>query len=324
MPDPDQNRDSDLERLSSLLEEIVAEMRAVPEWGKVSDYIPELADVEVQQFGLAVLTRGGDTIAAGDADVPFSLQSISKVFSLMLALEAFGDEVWKRVGREPSGDPYNSITDLERHKGIPRNPFINPGALVIIDMLLEKHKEQDGGDTDFVYQQLSELIDDDFEMDDKVRRSEASAGYNNRALANLAKAFDNLHCEVDEVMRVYVRQCAIALSCRQLARAGRCLMSESRNSSSPADDEQVRRARRIASLMLTCGQYDGSGDFAFRAGLPAKSGIGGGILAIVPDVASIAVWSPGLDQNGNSLLGTLALERLSEAMDWSVFGGAGR
>lgn len=312
----------DAQRLSGLLEEIVAEMRDIPEWGKVSDYIPELAEVEVEQFGLAVLLRGGDIIAAGDADEPFSLQSISKVFSLMLALEAFGDEVWTRVGREPSGDPYNSITDLERHQGMPRNPFINPGALVIIDMLLEGCR--DGDDTDFVHRRLADLVGEDFEMDDKVRQSEQSAGYNNRALANLAKHFGNLHCEVDEVMRVYVRQCAIALSCRQLALAGRSLMSESRNSSSPADDEQVLRARRIASLMLTCGQYDGSGDFAFRVGLPAKSGIGGGILAIVPDVASIAVWSPGLDKNGNSLLGTLALERLSKAMDWSVFGGAGR
>jgi glutaminase len=320
----DRRQAPDAEKLSRLLEEIVAEMRDIPEWGKVSDYIPELAEVEVQQFGLAVLTRGGDTIAAGDADEPFSLQSISKVFSLVLALEAFGDDVWKRVGREPSGDPYNSITDLERHQGIPRNPFINPGALVIIDMLLEGCRDKDAGETDFVHRRLAELIGDDFEMDDKVRQSEQSAGYTNRALANLAKSFGNLHSEVDDVMRVYVRQCAIALSCRQLAKAGRCLMSESRDSSSPADDEQVLRARRIASLMLTCGQYDGSGDFAFRVGLPAKSGIGGGILAIVPDVASIAVWSPGLDKNGNSLLGTLALERLSKAMNWSVFGGRGR
>lgn len=308
----------DPERLSGLLEEIVAEMRAIPEWGKVSDYIPELADVEPEQFGLAVRTCEGHMVTAGDADKPFSLQSISKVFSLVLALEAFGDKVWERVGREPSGDPYNSITDLERHKGTPRNPFINAGALVVVDMLLEGARR--GDVMDFVHQRIAELIGDDFEMNEKVRKSEQSSGFNNRALANLAKSFGNLHSEVDEVMKAYVRQCAIELSCRQLAEAGRCLMLGSRNSASPADDEQAVRARRVASLMLTCGQYDGSGDFAFRVGLPAKSGIGGGILAIVPDVATIAVWSPGLDKNGNSLLGTLALERLSRKMGWSVFG----
>jgi glutaminase len=310
-PDPD--------RLSRVVKDVTEEMFAIPEWGKASDFLPELAEVDVHQFGMAVLTCDGQLVTGGDADTPFTLQSISKVFSLTLALEAFGDKVWERVGREPSGDPYNSIVDLERHEGYPRNPFINPGALVVIDMLVESRR----GEVipDFVHDRLVELLQGEtLEMDDKVMTSEESSSFTNKALANLAKGFGNFHCEVDEVMKAYVRQCAIALNCRQLAKAGRYLMAERVDADSREALEEVRRARRVASLMLTCGQYDGSGDFAFRVGLPAKSGVSGGILAIVPNIASIAVWSPGLDENGNSLLGTLALERLAEEMDWSVFG----
>lgn len=310
-PDPD--------RLSRAVKDVTEEMFAIPEWGKASDFLPELAEVDVHQFGMAVLTCDGQLVTGGDADTPFTLQSISKVFSLTLALEAFGDQVWERVGREPSGDPYNSIVDLERHEGYPRNPFINPGALVVIDMLVESRR----GEVipDFVHDRLVELLEGEtLEMDEKVMTSEESSSFTNKALANFAKGFGNFHCEVDEVMRTYVRQCAIALNCRQLAKAGRYLMAERVDADSRDALEEGRRARRVASLMLTCGQYDGSGDFAFRVGLPAKSGVSGGILAIVPNIASIAVWSPGLDENGNSLLGTLALERLSEEMDWSVFG----
>lgn len=315
----DRKHEPDPEQLARVVDDIVEEMFAIPEWGEASDFLPELAKVDVHQFGLAVLTCDGEMVAGGDADRPFTLQSISKVFSLTLALERFGDDVWQRVGREPSGDPYNSIVDLERHQGCPRNPFINPGALVIIDMLLE-HRRGDGL-PDFVRDRIVELLGgEEVSLDDEVLRSEESASFTNRALANLAKSFGNLHHAVDDVMEVYVRQCAIALSCRQLARAGRHLLVDRADADSQADSEAVRRARRVASLMMTCGQYDGSGDFAFRVGLPAKSGVSGGILAIVPNIASIAVWSPGLDENGNSLLGTLALERLSEEMDWSVFG----
>lgn len=315
----DRGQAPDTRRLERLIDDIVAEMTGSTERGETADYIPEIAGVDVEQFGLALVTCEDQVIAGGDADQPFTLQSISKVFSLALALEAFGDDVWERVGREPSGDPFNSITDLETQKGYPRNPFINPGALIVIDMLLDRRKAD--GVPDFVRERIVELIGGEkLEIDEHVVRSEESANYTNRALANLAKAYGNLKHEVDDVMAAYVRQCAIRISCRQLALAGRFLIAERETSPSPAELEDERRARRIGSLMLTCGQYDGSGNFAYRVGLPAKSGISGGILAIVPNVASIAVWCPGLDENGNSLLGTLALERLSEGMDWSVFG----
>ena len=304
----------DLKDLQSAVEDIVGRMGVIERFGKAADHIEGLADIETDHFGIAVATCDGDVVTGGEADEPFAIQSISKVFSLTLALRAFGDDVWKRVGREPSGDPFNSIVDLERHKGIPRNPFINPGAIVVVDMLLDIAKGDDTPKTvrDFLATEIGEEIG----VDRKVYDKEAAAGFTNRAMANMCKSFSNLNHDVEAVMKPYVSQCAIALTCRQLALAGRYLM---KGGEKPDDDDSVR-ARRVNSLMLTCGQYDGSGDFAFRVGLPAKSGVGGGILAIAPGMASIGVWSPGLDENGNSLLGTLALEQLAERMGWSVFG----
>lgn len=304
----------DVKELETAVEEIVGRMGVIERFGRAADHIEGLAEIETEHFGIAISTMEGKMVTGGEAEHPFPIQSISKVFALTLALRAFGEDVWKRVGREPSGDPFNSIVDLERHKGIPRNPFINPGAIVIVDMLLDIAKSDDTPKTvkDFLSAEIGEAV----EVDRKVYDRESTSGFNNRAMANMSKAFDNLTHEVEAVMKPYVAQCALGMSCRQLALAGRYLMG---GSDKPSDDEKVR-ARRVNSLMLTCGQYDGSGDFAFRVGLPAKSGVGGGILAIAPGIASIAVWSPTLDENGNSLLGTLALEQLAEKMGWSVFG----
>lgn len=304
----------EINELESAVEEVVGRMGVIERFGKAADHIEGLAEIDTDRFGIAVVTDGGATVTGGEADEPFAIQSISKVFGLTLALQAFGDEVWKRVGREPSGDPFNSIVDLERQKGIPRNPFINPGAIVVSDMLLDISAKSDTHKT--VREFLADQIGEDVGIDRKVFDKESSSGFNNRAMANLCKSFGNLNHEVEAVMKPYVSQCAIALSARQLALAGRYLMD---GGDKPTDQQRLL-ARRVNSLMLTCGQYDGSGEFAFRVGLPAKSGVGGGILAIAPGVASIGVWSPGLDDNGNSLLGTLALEQLAERMGWSVFG----
>ena len=304
----------EIKELESAVEEVVGRMGVIERFGKAADHIEGLAEIDTDRFGIAVVTDGGATVTGGEADEPFPIQSISKVFGLTLALQAFGDEVWKRVGREPSGDPFNSIVDLERQKGIPRNPFINPGAIVVSDMLLDISAKSDTQKT--VREFLADQIGEDVGIDRKVFDKEFSSGFNNRAMANLCKSFGNLNHEVEAVMKPYVSQCAIALSARQLALAGRYLMD---GGDKPTDQQRLL-ARRVNSLMLTCGQYDGSGEFAFRVGLPAKSGVGGGILAIAPGVASIGVWSPGLDDNGNSLLGTLALEQLAERMGWSVFG----
>ena len=314
-----EQRNIDLEELETAVADIAKAIAESPERGTATKKIGALADVDTGKFGIAVFTRDGDMVTGGDADQPFSIQSISKLFSLELALEAYGNDLWKRVGREPSGDPYNSIVDLERHEGIPRNPFMNAGALVVVDMLLDKLSEEEelGAVTGFVQDLLE---GEEVGIDEEVARSDQTAGDLNRALMSLAKHFGNFHNPIERVMDAYVRQCAIELSCRQLARVGRFLMLDGPDEKARRTGPAARRARRLMALMMTCGLYDGAGDFAYRVGLPAKSGVGGGILAIAPNTASIAVWSPGLDASGNSLLGTLALEMLTDRIDWSVFG----
>jgi glutaminase len=309
----------DLEAVKETVKAITDEMTAGDEWGEATQRIGALSEVDTHQFGMAILTRDGDMVCGGDAETPFSIQSISKVFSLELALEAHGEALWERVGRDPSGDPFNSIIDLERHRGTPRNPFINAGALVVIDMLLDRYSADE--EVQAVVDFVAELLEGEkFSLDEKVARSDETGGHLNRALLSLAKHFKNVRNEIDDVMRAYVRQCAIELSCRQLARVGRFLMLEGPDERAQPGLKASRRARRILALMMTSGLYDGAGEFAYRVGLPAKSGIGGGILAIAPNTASIAVWSPGLDKVGNSLLGTRALEMLTDMLDWSVFG----
>jgi len=305
--------------LTEVVGEIAHAMAAEERRGEVATYIPELAKVDPGQFGIAVATLDGGFHVAGDADVPFSIQSISKVFTLTLALGAVGDALWRRVGREPSGNAFNSIVQLEHEQGVPRNPFINAGALVVTDVVLAGHQPREAIGS--ILRFVRWLADDEsIAIDEKVARSEAGTAYRNMALAAYMKSFGNLLHPVELTLGVYVHQCAIAMSCRQLATAGRFLADGGGRSSTGHRVVSPERARRINALMLTCGHYDGSGDFAFRVGLPGKSGVGGGILAIVPGRASVAVWSPGLNQHGNSLLGTLALERLAKAMGWSVFG----
>lgn len=287
---------------------------------KVADEhdIPAPRKADFAKFGLSVFTREGDLIKAGDASNAFPIQSISKVFALEVALQKHGDKLWKRVGREPSGDAFNSIIDLERFKGVPRNPFINAGALVVIDSLLdEKGKDANGSVMSFVKQQMDDEI---VTVDADVLESDQARGDLNRSLLFMAKHHDNLRHAVDDVMNAYVHQCAISLDCIGLAKAGRFLMQEGPDERSDRGLQASRRARRILSIMMTCGMYNGSGDFAFRVGLPAKSGVGGGILAVVPHIASIAAWSPALDPFGNSWLGVLGLEYLTNRTDWSVFG----
>ncbi|QRM33083.1 glutaminase [Microvirga sp. VF16] len=305
--------------LKAVLAEIVQEMAAQTDRGTVASYIPELARVPVQHFGIAVATADGQVVCAGDADTSFSIQSISKVFTLTVVLGQIGDALWQRVGREPSGNAFNSIVQLEHERGIPRNPFINAGAIAVTDALLGESlpREALGSILSFIRFVAG---DERISIDKDVARSEQETGFLNAALANFMRAFGVLKHPVEHVLGVYFHHCAIAMTCRQLAMAGRYLAFSGRLPASDTSVVSTDRARRVNALMLTCGHYDQSGDFAFRVGLPGKSGVGGGILAVAPGTASIAVWSPGLNQQGNSLLGTLALERLAKAMQWSVFG----
>jgi glutaminase len=306
--------------LQQVVTEIADEMRRRPDRGDVATYIPELARADPLKFGIAVIDAEGRVATGGDADEPFSIQSISKVFTLTLALGRIGDRLWRRVGREPSGSAFNSIVQLEYEKGVPRNPFINAGAIAVTDAILSGHKPREVlGD---ILRFLQFLADDtSITIDEAVAASEQRTGFRNVALANYMKAYGVIENPVDYTLGVYFHHCAIAMSCRQLAMASRFLAYRGRNPSTGFAVVQPERALRINAIMLTCGHYDGSGEFAYRVGLPGKSGVGGGILAIAPGKASIAVWSPGLDDTGNSHLGRIALEALTQRMGWSVFAG---
>lgn len=304
-----------VEMLQQFITQLDIDLRAEGDWGTPAGYIPELAAIAPDQFAISVALADGRLISAGAHQTPFSIQSVSKVFTLACVLGRIGDQLWTRVGREPSGTSFDSIVLLEREAGRPRNPFINAGALVTTDALLEGRMPKDA---------LAEIIqfvrasaeDDDIHIDRAVVESEKRTGFRNVALANYLRSFGNLRNEADLTLGTYYHQCAIAMTTDQLAQAGRGLAGL------PGAPRLVssQRARRINALMMTCGHYDGSGEFAFRVGLPGKSGVGGGILLVAPGRASIAVWSPGLNHYGNSKAGTEAAHRLAQYTGWSVFG----
>ena len=304
--------------MQQILDDIAAEIALETDRGKVADYIPQLAHVDLNQFGIAVATPDGQVYAAGDASTLFSIQSISKVFTLTIGLGKLGDAIWTHVGREPSGDPFNSIMVLEKESGRPRNPFINAGAIAVVHSIMMGHepKETLGEILRFVHF----IADDDsIRFDHKVAASEMEHRDRNAALAHFMKSFGHLKHDVDKVLGVYFHQCSIAMSCQQLARAGLFLVSNGVNQPTGVRVINAQQSRRINSLMMMCGHYDGAGEFAYRVGLPGKSGVGGGILTIAPGKGSIAVWSPGLDHVGNSKLGLKALELLVQKTGWSVF-----
>ena len=301
--------------LQPILDEIAHDMALATDRGAPATYIPELGCIDPGQFGIAVCLPGGETLHAGDATTPFSIQSISKVFTLAIALGRLGDSLWVRVGREPSGLAFNSIVALEQNNGIPRNPFVNPGAIAVTDAILHGLQPRD------VLAEVLQFLrsaaeDDDIHIDKAVALSELAHAHRNIAMAEFMAAHGNLQNPTALTIGTYCHQCAVEMTCVQLARAGRFLagFDTAPRLVSPS------RVRRINALMLTCGHYDASGDFAYNVGLPGKSGVGGGILAIAPGRASIAVWSPGLNAQGNSKLGADAMERLALATGWSVFG----
>jgi glutaminase len=300
--------------LPDILSQLNDEMRRDDDWGAVASYIPELAHIDPAQFAIAVTTADGEVFTAGDADTPFSVQSITKVFTLAIALGRSGDQLWRRVGREPSGKAFNSIVQLEQENGRPRNPFVNAGAIVTTDEILTGREPRET---------LAEIVqfiraaasDDDIHINEAVAASENAHGHRNFALAHFLASCGNLNNSPEKTLGTYFHHCAIEMSASQLAMSGRFLID------TPNQPRLIlpQRIRRLNALMLTCGHYDGSGDFAYRVGLPAKSGVGGGILAIVPGVASIGVWSPGLNRYGNSKKGTQAMAHLARAMNWSIF-----
>ena len=299
----------------TVLDDINTQIRPLlGQGGKVASYIPALARVSPQQFGIALRTCDGIEASAGDCHTAFSIQSMSKVFSLTMAMGILGDALWDRIGREPSGSPFNSLVQLETERGIPRNPFINAGAIAVADRLLSQ-----GDARANTLAWLSSLCNEPIDIDPEVADSEADTGFRNAALANFMKGFGTLDNDVAQVLEVYFQQCAISMSCLQVARAAGYLC---RDGLHPYNGSRVvgeSQTRRVNALMLTCGTYDAAGEFAFRIGLPCKSGVGGGIVAVVPDRLTLCVWSPALDPTGNSELGRKALELFVAKTGLSVF-----
>jgi glutaminase len=304
--------------MQDLLAEVLAAAEPHRASGRVADYIPALAKIDPNKLGIAFADKDGRVWGAGDCDEPFSIQSISKVFTLALALDRVGAGLWEKVGREPSGSAFNSIVQLETERGKPRNPLINPGAMVVTDQLISD-RPGDAAIADLLALLRAQARDESIAVDEDVARSEAETGARNRALAWFMKSFGALSNDVETVVGAYFRQCSVAMSCRQLARAGLFLAFDGRDPETGVEVTAWHRARRINSVMMLCGHYDNSGEFAFRVGLPGKSGVGGGILAIAPGHGSVAVWSPALNASGTSAAGAAALEALVGRTGWSVF-----
>jgi len=302
--------------LEDILGTIDQEVRQRFGEGKVANYIPSLAKVPIDRFGMALVTIEGSVHTVGDARERFSIQSVSKVHTLTLAMDAIGDALWTRVDREPSGDPFNSLIQLEYEKGIPRNPFMNAGALISADVILSNYDDPEAALLDFMRARSCNV---EIGIDETVADCERDTGYRNVALANFIRSFGNLENNVEAVLEFYYRQCSLSMDCVDLARSVQYLADGGHCSSSGTQVTTAEAATRINSLMMTAGTYDAAGDFAFYVGLPAKSGVGGGIVAVVPHVMSICVWSPGLDEKGNSALGRYALHRFTRMTGLSVF-----
>jgi len=303
----------------SIIDEIADEVFPLLDKGVVADYIPALAGVNPRQFAMTLTLFDGTQYSVGHSDTLFSVQSISKLFTFTLALKLYSKSLYKRIGHEPSGNPFNSLVQLEYEQGKPRNPFINAGAINVTDALIKHY-----GSCKIAYKEILafiQSISDDNSIDSNllVQTSEMEYGHRNLALANLMKSFNNLDNEPEDVVGVYFKHCALEMNTKMLSRAMLYLANHGVDPISKQVYTTASQAKRINAIMLTCGHYDASGDFAFHVGLPGKSGVGGGIVAVVPKLMGISVWSPGLNTQGNSLAGTKALELFTDKTGLSIF-----
>lgn len=300
----------------SLLSGIYNDVKLKAHKGNVASYIPELANIDPEKFGIHLLTTKGEEYSIGDHTEKFSVQSISKVLSLSLAMSVVGEKVWKRIGVEPSGNPFNSIVQLEYENGKPRNPLINAGALVVADILISEFTNPKKELLDFV-RKLSGSTDIHF--NEKVAASEKQFGFMNAALVNMMKSRGNINNNIEEVLDLYFHQCAIEMSCRDLTHAFLLFADHGKSLHTPEPILSKSQIKRINAIMLSCGFYDESGEFSYKVGLPGKSGVGGGIVAVMPESFSVAVWNPKLNQKGNSVMGMHALELLTTRTGLSIF-----
>ncbi|KQC29407.1 glutaminase [Flagellimonas eckloniae] len=298
-----------------IIDNITLQAKKQVDKGQVANYIPEISNVDPNKFGISILDEKAQLYSSGDAKEEFSIQSISKVLSLSMAFSIVGENLWKRVGVEPSGDPFNHLSLLEMENGIPRNPLINAGAIVVCDILISNLKNPK---SEFLEYVQSIANDPSINYDEKVAKSEKETGFRNYAAAYLIKSFKNLENDVETVLDFYCYSCSIRMSCEQLVKVfyifmnrGNCLQNN--------NYLKLPQVKRINAIMLSCGFYDEAGEFAFEVGLPGKSGVGGGIVALLPNKFCVATWSPGLNKKGNSKLGMSALEKLTTETGLSIF-----
>ena len=301
---------------NQILAEIYQEIGCYAGVGQQATYIPELSKVDPDRYGICLHTLRGAEYFMGDSDMRFSIQSISKVFSMAMGFSFEGEKLWKRIGVEPSGSAFNSIIQLELEKGIPRNPLINAGALVMTDVLLSHLKNPEEEYLEFV-RLLSGAPD--MQYDERMAVSEREHGYLNAAIANMLKYYGNIENDIERVLMFYFRQCSIGMSCRELSRAFISFADHSRAFSFGNVSLTSSQVKRMNAIMQTCGFYDEAGEFSFLVGLPGKSGVGGGIAAICPQKYAVAVWSPRLNKKGNSVMGMKALELLTTKTEVSIF-----
>lgn len=300
----------------SILENIYNSISQEENKGAIATYIPELAKIESDNFGVCLLTRKNEEFGVGNWQTKFSIQSISKVLSLSLAYQVFGDKIWERVDVEPSGTPFNSLVQLESDHGIPRNPFMNSGAMVICDMLVSYYKNPK---EDFLSAIRELCHSSEINYSETVAKSEASVGYRNKALCNFIKSFGNIENEPEEVLDFYFHICSIEMSCQELSRVFMFLANPNFTTTKGTKVLSLSQTKRVNAIMQTCGFYDESGEFSFRVGLPGKSGVGGGIVAIYPEKYCITVWSPKLNKKGNSYRGMKLLEEFTTKTEQSIF-----
>lgn len=301
---------------NKVLHNIYEEIKPLMGTGKQADYIPALAQVNPDQFGISLQLLNGETYELGDAHVRFSIQSISKVFSLAIALSIMGKELWTRIGKEPSGSAFNSLVQLEYEHGKPRNPFINAGAIVTADVILSHIENPE----DFFLNFVRELCgSNDINYNREVAESEQSCGYLNAAIANLLKYHHNIDNDINDVLRLYFTMCSLEMNCHELSKAFLAFARSNEPFNHGGVELTMSRVKRINAIMQTCGFYDEAGEFSFLVGLPGKSGVGGGIAAIYPSRYSIAVWSPRLNGKGNSIIGMKALELFTTETSESIF-----
>ncbi len=302
--------------MSSILMQIQEEVTPLLAKGKVADYIPELSNVSNDHFGMVVQFLDGSRYDTGDSQTNFSIQSISKVFTLTKAFALLNDALWERVGKEPSGNPFNSLIQLENENGKPRNPFINAGAIVVADIITSNYDNPLNTTIDFIREIAANKM---LKMNMGVLQSEKNFGHRNAALAHFMKSYNNIESEVNDVLDVYFGHCSVEMNCVDLSTAFLYLANHGKHPLTGKTYLTASQAKRLNALMLTCGTYDAAGEFAFKVGMPGKSGVGGGIAAIIPGLLSVAVWSPALDKYGNSLAGTKALELFTTKTGISIF-----